>query len=413
MDERGYSEVTSRPSPDATLVTIGEDVLNYLASSSDTVKYADSANYPVGIKKQWQIFMENGINLEVNLLSHFESTRRVIRQGPIICSLASPSGAEGCIPRRAHPCPGAISIWKPVWGTGLLKVYPGSHQLETIEELRESQLKPIELRLYPDRVLFTRGSLWIEEGSGAGYLMWMGVSLSIVGLHIDTYSLTFIALAYGASRFLFRQLPPGRIEVGDEELVQRHLSNVPRNRLQSGSGGRSESAEDVLKLSLEDIPMIDSFLSELGDPTRLILSANYAATDNPRTAFIICQRSQNPNDWLMRALAVQFLVQEYHNGSYASITEFLREAHLPDTRQTRTALENGLKMDHFETPGLWIVMMRIFPRFRYLPFAEVYQIPQLLVRYDAVKVAGSRWTRFMEDSIRLYSIWIGNLRDDR
>jgi hypothetical protein len=162
-----------------------------------------------------------------------------------------------------------------------------------------------------------------------------------------------------------------------------------------------------LDLAREGLARVERFMSELGDPTRLILSANLAATENPKTAFLTCSRSEDPNDWLMRALAVRFLVQEYHNGSYASITEFLREAHLPDTRQTRTALENGLKMDYFEIPGLWIVMMRIFPRFRELPFAEVYRIPQLLVRYVTVKDAGSLWTRFMEDSVRLYRIWIG------
>jgi hypothetical protein len=63
MDERGYSEVTSRPNPDEILPSIGEDVLNHLASSLHEVKYADSADQPVAIKKEWQKAMEHGINV--------------------------------------------------------------------------------------------------------------------------------------------------------------------------------------------------------------------------------------------------------------------------------------------------------------------------------------------------------------
>jgi hypothetical protein len=300
-----------------------------------------------------------------------------------------------------------------VWGISLLKVYPGSHKFQTIEELRESGISPVVLPLYPNQVLFTCGGLWMEEGSGEGYLMWMGVSLSIIGLHVDKYCLTFIARAYKASQFLSWQLPLGRIKGGAEELIQQHPPYSLEDRLSSRRSGRSESAERILELSVEGYERTERFLAELGDPTRLMLSASYAATDNPITAFLTCHRSEDPNDWLMRAVVTRLLVCQYRSGSYTSVTEFLRLAGLPDTRHTRNALANGLKMDYLKVPGLWIVMMRVISRFPQLPIPEVHRIPALLSQYGVVQDAGSRWTRFMEESVQLYSMLISSLRDDR
>ncbi|PKX88393.1 uncharacterized protein P174DRAFT_74289 [Aspergillus novofumigatus IBT 16806] len=87
----------------------------------------------------------------------------------------------------------------------MFKVYSGSHYIETEDELRRSGIKPVEVRVRADQVLFTHGGLWVETlGSCGGNLMWMGVSTDLVGLHIERYSLHFIADAHAASHFLSR-----------------------------------------------------------------------------------------------------------------------------------------------------------------------------------------------------------------
>ncbi|KAL4948885.1 hypothetical protein BDW69DRAFT_175646 [Aspergillus filifer] len=69
------------------------------------------------------------MELDVHPLPHHGSAQWVIRHGPIICSLASPSEGVDRAPGRAHPCRGAISIWRPVARkTACFKVYPASHQ---------------------------------------------------------------------------------------------------------------------------------------------------------------------------------------------------------------------------------------------------------------------------------------------
>lgn len=79
----------------------------------------------------------------------------------------------------------------------MFKVYPGSDGIATKKELLESQIVPEEIQLRSDLVLATLGWLWIEavEYSG-GFLMWMGFSTEIVGLHADKSNLEFIAKAY-------------------------------------------------------------------------------------------------------------------------------------------------------------------------------------------------------------------------
>jgi hypothetical protein len=63
MDQRGYFEITCASKPDEALLSIGGEMLNSLAASSDTVKYLSSTDYPVEIKEQWQTFMLHGINV--------------------------------------------------------------------------------------------------------------------------------------------------------------------------------------------------------------------------------------------------------------------------------------------------------------------------------------------------------------
>jgi hypothetical protein len=110
--------------------------------------------------------------------------------------------------RRAHPCSDGISIWRPLGDkvgpeNGMFKVYPGSHSIESEEELRNSELRAEEIHLRGDEILITAGGLWIEYNqSKGGILMWMGYSKDIVGLHFDRHSLDFLVDAYNAGDLL-------------------------------------------------------------------------------------------------------------------------------------------------------------------------------------------------------------------
>ncbi|KAL4901844.1 hypothetical protein BDW74DRAFT_67189 [Aspergillus multicolor] len=106
---------------------------------------------------------------------------------------------------RAHPCrENGISLWRPLREglgaeNGLFHVYPGSHMIQSEEELRASQIPPREVRINRDQVLVTRGGLWIQSGaSGGGILMWMGFSTRMIGSGIDAYTLGVVVDAYNA-----------------------------------------------------------------------------------------------------------------------------------------------------------------------------------------------------------------------
>ncbi|KAF4207295.1 hypothetical protein CNMCM8927_003569 [Aspergillus lentulus] len=218
MEDKGYYLLNSNPKPSEQEVEAIEDSVgkNELRGDfqSDTVptKYFSWEQYRKEIrpeiKELWKKFMGIGINLDVNLLSRFENVGDTFQQGPIVVRFIPNSAAASL--KRSHPCRDGLSIWRPIRNSlgpenGMFKVYPGSHHVETIGELQSSGIKPVEVWVRADQVLFTHGGLWIETlGSGGGTLMWMGVSTHLVGLHIDRYSLHFIADAYSASHLLSR-----------------------------------------------------------------------------------------------------------------------------------------------------------------------------------------------------------------
>ncbi|GFF89668.1 hypothetical protein IFM61392_00848 [Aspergillus lentulus] len=214
MEERGYYLVNSNPEPSNDQVEVIEDSVGknelYGDPQAGTLptKYFNWEIHGQETKRLWKTFMDIGINLDVNFLSHFENVGSTFQQGPIIVRFVPNTAAASL--KRSHPCRDGLSIWRPIRNSlgpenGMFKVYPGSHHVGTEEELRRSGIKADEVRVRADQVLFTHGGLWIETlGSGGGALMWMGVSTDLVGLHIDRYSLHFIADAYAASHLLSR-----------------------------------------------------------------------------------------------------------------------------------------------------------------------------------------------------------------
>ncbi|RDW89991.1 uncharacterized protein DSM5745_01766 [Aspergillus mulundensis] len=372
------------------------------------------------------------MQLQITLLSHFGSTSVTVRQGPVIYHrvVAYPD----ITPRRAHPCRGGISIWKPIRGgigpeTGLFKVYPGSQHLSTLSELSYSGIRATEVRIRADQVLITHGGLWIEEQRtcASGSLMWMGVSERVLGLYIDIYCPQFIAEAYGATRLLSRR--PSLEGMGLEpelQIAKDAVPFTPQDRITGGGlRSRAETLDSFLSRALTDLPLIDKFVNDLDDPTGLILCAYHrpsAAPDkdkDPRMALLKSKGpASDPTTWFIRALAVRYLVQRYHNPTSRSMmTEFIREQNLPDT----PALRNNVKQGHkiylveieLQMPGIWLALSGIFPRVTNLPFSEVYSLPQALRgQYSALGSAAQRWSRLMEDSSCLYSTWIDELLED-
>jgi hypothetical protein len=297
----------------------------------------------------------------------------------------------------------------------LLKVYPGSHKFRTIEELRESGISPVTLRLYPNHVLFTCAGLWIEEGSGAGYLMWMGASLSIIGLHIDMHCLAFIALAYGATQFLSRREPAITQQAQDYLPPPLLRQIMPNSRLQHS---RSETANGILAQVMQDLPRSVAFFEELQDPTGLILQAEYHTANDPREAFLTTGRLFDPAPSFKRVLTVRRHAQRFYSRDI-SIAKFIDEEGLTNTAQMNNAIRHGKKMYWLELntgePGIWLVLMTVLARFDHLPVPELSTIPSLLrERYqETILSAASKLSNYMHSSSRLYDTWINLLLDGR
>lgn len=345
------------------------------------------------------------------LLSLFEDTSTLQRQGPIIVSeIGSALGATPAL-RRSHPCRDGISVWRPIRKgvgpeDGLFKVYPKSHRIESEQQLRESDICADVIRIRADQVLITHGGLWIEERSGTGLLMWMGFSEESIGLHINMHSLLFIALACGASHFLSRHRSPSKVEWETAEFAQVDFSFTPQERSTGSGNSRTVTAEGVLICAQERLEEVQKFITELGDPTKLILSADYGSVEDPRTAFLAVGRDIDPRKWFLRAVSVRYLAKRFWR-TQKSISDFINEERLPRTTQVHDAIKWGHKVSLGELalkkPGIWLVLMSVLSRFPQMPLSQVYLIPSLLHdRYPEIINAALRWSRLMANSGRLY-----------
>ncbi|KAH3504780.1 hypothetical protein KXW24_007716 [Aspergillus fumigatus] len=339
MEENGYCLYTSAQRPEESLLQDIEDSIgSHIQPGTTPPTYFDSADRPKAVKELWKNFVNYGINLPVILLPLFEDTSTLQFQGPIIVSdIASPLRTTAAL-RRSHPCRDGISVWRPIQKgvgpeDGLFKVYRRSHAIETEQKLRESGIRAADIRIRADQVLITRGGLWIEEQSGAGRLMWMGFSEESIGLHIDTYSLHFITLACGASHFHSRHRALSKIDWETAEFAQVDLSFTPQDRHTGSGSSRTETAEGVLHLAQEGLKEVQGFITQLGDPTRLILSADYDPIKDPRTAFLNAGRDIDQRKWFLRAVCIRYLAKRSWG---MSISDFINEERLPNTTQALT-----------------------------------------------------------------------------
>ncbi|KAL4755586.1 uncharacterized protein BDW70DRAFT_165357 [Aspergillus foveolatus] len=338
------------------------------------------------------------MQLDVALLRYLGTARGVFRQGPV---LASTSGT-GARLRKAHPCRRAISVWKPVVESvgpeqGLFRVYPGSHHLSSQDEVRKSGIQAVDIRIPADQVLFTHGGLWIEERSMDGFLLWMGMSTEIIGLHIDKYSLEFVALAHGAAPFLSRHQPP------EIEITPAPKISHPISRQLGTPSGRSLTAIQVLDIVSVSFPQIIEFIDKLQEPTELILQRYYTA-HNPTVTFFSVGYDNDPETWFLRALVVRYLTKLCRSRG-KTIKGFVQEEGLPNAAQN--AISNGHKLDWLEqileNPGIWLALMGVFSRLGHLPTRELESLGTLISGYQDVLEKASKWSPLVDNCSRLYS----------
>ncbi|GFF96245.1 hypothetical protein IFM53868_08440 [Aspergillus udagawae] len=368
MDEYGYCLYTSAQSPEESLLQDIEDsVGSHVQPRTTSTTYFDSADRPKNVKEMWKTFINYGINLPVILLSLFEDTSNLQRQGPIIVSEIVSALETTAALRRSHPCRDGISVWRPIRKgvgpeDGLFKVYPKSHRIESEQQLQESGICADVIRIRADQVLITHGGLWIEERSGAGLLMWMGFSEESIGLHIDMHSLLFITLACDASHFLSRHRSLSKVDWETSEFAQVDFSFTPQERSTRSGNSRTVTAEGVLIRAQEGLEEVQKFITELGDPTKLILSADYGSVEDPRTAFLYVGRDIDPRKWFLRAVSVRYLAKRFWRAQ-KSISDFINEERLPSTTQ------DAIKWGHKIPPDAFITGVSN-------PFPVTWQIPR-------------------------------------
>ncbi|RHZ45043.1 uncharacterized protein CDV56_104182 [Aspergillus thermomutatus] len=141
--------------PHESLIQKVEDSVGKPAQAP--IRYFDSAERPKEVRELWKDFINYGINLPVILLPLFKDTSDLQCQGPIIVSeMVSPPGTPATL-RRSHPCRDGISIWRPIRNGvgpehGLFRVYPRSRMIESEQELRESGIPALDIRIRADQV---------------------------------------------------------------------------------------------------------------------------------------------------------------------------------------------------------------------------------------------------------------------
>ncbi|GJP89794.1 hypothetical protein AlacWU_02693 [Aspergillus niger] len=401
MDQQGYEYINSGGINEKALVhslSVEENALGH-PGSSDSAEHLSSADH----QQEWQQAMEHGFNLDIVLLRHFGTAQGLVRQGPIIHNLAPNS--TGTRLRRAHPCVQGISIWRPIRGglgaeNGLFKVYPGSQGIRTENELRDSQISTLEIRIRADQVFIAHGGLWIEEGNGNGILMWMGVSADIIGLYIDKYCLPFVAGAYNASRFLSRTVPPGLVKAETQATLAD--SFFPQERLVRAGNHRSNTADAFLRSAIPYTSRILEYFTNL-DPTGIILAACPAGED-PRMAFLTVDRGTDIRKWFLRALAVRCLIRRYHSRG-GTLEDFIRADGLPKTSRLINTIRHGKKLYWIELslrkPGIWITLLNVMSRLDHITWEEVFSIPDSIHRYPTLLEIPEEWSPLMEGCTQL------------
>ncbi|KAF7128768.1 hypothetical protein CNMCM5793_003677 [Aspergillus hiratsukae] len=197
METKGYSIWTIYPRQDgdpseaslteAIKKAIGMDMLYGPIENSGTrpaIYWEERDDYE-GI---FESFMEKGLDMDgmdgIIRSSLRKDKNEVLHQPLRLVRFLSNQANLG--PKKAHPNPNSVSIFRPFGGdvgykNGMFKVYPCSHPLQTKEEVLDS-CRPTEIHLAANQILIILGSAWVELSTkGGGLVMWKGCSTRIVG----------------------------------------------------------------------------------------------------------------------------------------------------------------------------------------------------------------------------------------
>lgn len=69
---------------------------------------------------------------------------------------------------------------------------------------------------------------------------------------------------------------------------------TPQERSTGSGNSRTVTAKGVLIYAQERLEEVQKFITELSNPTKLILSADYGSVEDPRTAFLAMGRDIDP-----------------------------------------------------------------------------------------------------------------------
>ncbi|KAE8377785.1 hypothetical protein BDV26DRAFT_205109 [Aspergillus bertholletiae] len=198
----------------------------------------------------------------------------------------------------------------------------------------------------------------------------------------------------------------------DDELREYEEDIRPAHQRLSRRS-RSLDAMAFLNKALEWFPIVEAFLHDQGDLTPIILRADYGSSDtNPASAFITGSTGNDPQKWLLRALARRSIVRSIYE-QQTNIMAFLRANRLPSTTTVANSIGDSKKPDQLEQPlggsGIWLILMPVLSLFTHVPQTEITAILELLLyneRFHSLRRAALTWSRCFDRCQALFDLQI-------
>ncbi|KAE8363893.1 hypothetical protein BDV27DRAFT_2875 [Aspergillus caelatus] len=198
----------------------------------------------------------------------------------------------------------------------------------------------------------------------------------------------------------------------DDEL-REYRENIKPAHQRLSRRSRSLDAMDFLDKALEEFPSVEAFLYDQGDLTPIILRADYGSGDtNPASAFITGSSCNDPQKWLLRALARRSIVRSIYE-QQTNTMAFIRANRLPNTTTVANSIGDGTKPDQLEKSlggsGIWLILMPVLSLFRHVPQPEITVISQLLLydeRFYSLRRAALTWSRCFDRCQALFDLQI-------
>jgi hypothetical protein len=198
----------------------------------------------------------------------------------------------------------------------------------------------------------------------------------------------------------------------DELWGYREYIKPAQQRLNRRS--RLLDAMTFLNKALKGLPIVEAFLHDQGDLTPIILGAEYGSGDtNPASAFLTGNTGNDPQKWLLRALARRSTVRSILEQQRGNTRAFLRENRLPNTDTAANSIGDSMKPDQLEkslgSSGIWLILMPVLSLFTHVPQAEITIISQLLLyneRFHSLRAATLTWSHCFDQCQALFDLQI-------